>query len=94
MRENARLQTFPDWFAFRGNYTTGGRRRQKEVPRFTQVANAVPPLLAEQLGLVLLRLSFGRDPGQLEVESRRPERPGPACASSAIGETPSSIRRQ
>ena len=69
MRENARLQTFPDWFAFRGNYTTGGRRRRKEVPRFTQVANAVPPLLAEQLGLVLLRLSFGRDPGQLEVES-------------------------
>ena len=69
VRENARLQTFPDWFAFKGNYTTGGQRRRKEVPRFTQVANAVPPLLAEQLGLVLLRLSFGRDPAQLEVES-------------------------
>lgn len=56
VRENARLQSFPDWFVFKGNYTTGGKRRCKEVPRFTQVANAVPPLLAEQLGLVLLRL--------------------------------------
>ena len=56
VRENARLQTFPDWFAFKGKYTTGGERRRREVPRFTQVANAVPPLQAEQLGLVLLRL--------------------------------------
>lgn len=57
VRENARLQTFPDWFVFRGKYTTGGDRRRREVPRFTQVANAVPPLLAEQIGLALLRLS-------------------------------------
>ncbi len=57
VRENARLQSFPDWFAFRGRYTTGGFRRSKEVPRFTQVANAVPPLLAEQIGLVLARLA-------------------------------------
>ena len=56
VRETARLQSFPDWFAFKGKYTTGGQRRRNEVPRFTQVANAVPPLLAEQLGLVLLRL--------------------------------------
>ena len=55
VRENARLQSFPDWFAFRGNYTTGGDRRAKEVPRFTQVANAVPPLLAEQLGEQLMK---------------------------------------
>lgn len=53
VRENARLQTFPDWFVFRGKYTTGGHLRRKEVPRFTQVANAVPPLLAELVGLVL-----------------------------------------
>ena len=56
VRENARLQSFPDWFAFKGKYTTGGHRRRNEVPRFTQVANAVPPLLAEQLGLALLRI--------------------------------------
>lgn len=56
VRENARLQSFPDWFSFRGKYTTGGERRAREVPRFTQVANAVPPLLAEQIGLGLLGL--------------------------------------
>lgn len=56
VRETARLQTFPDWFSFRGNYTSGGHRRRREVPRFTQVANAVPPLLAEQFGRRLLRL--------------------------------------
>lgn len=57
VRENARLQSFPDWFAFKGQYTTGGHRRRREVPRFTQVANAVPPLLAEQIGQVLLRIA-------------------------------------
>lgn len=56
VRENARLLSFPDWFAFKGKYTTGGHLRRNEVPRFTQVANAIPPLLAEQLGLVLLRI--------------------------------------
>jgi DNA (cytosine-5)-methyltransferase 1 len=49
VRENARLQSFPDWFQFKGKYTTGGDRRRKEVPRFTQVANAVPPLAARNL---------------------------------------------
>ena len=57
VRENARLQSFPDWFAFKGKYTTGGHLRRTEVPRFTQVANAVPPLLAEQLGLALFRIA-------------------------------------
>jgi DNA (cytosine-5)-methyltransferase 1 len=56
VRENARLQTFPDWFAFHGKYTTGGDRRAREVPRFTQVANAVPPLVAEMWGEVLMKL--------------------------------------
>jgi len=55
VRENARLQTFPDWFVFCGKYTTGGHLRRQEVPRFTQVANAVPPLLAEILGELLLK---------------------------------------
>lgn len=53
VRELARLQSFPDWFEFKGNYTTGGLRRKNEVPRFTQVGNAIPPLFAEQVGLVL-----------------------------------------
>lgn len=56
VRENARLQGFPDWFSFRGMYTTGGHRRRKEVPRFTQVANAVPPLVARAVGEMLADL--------------------------------------
>lgn len=53
VRENARLQSFPDWFQFKGKYTTGGHLRRKEVPRFTQVANAVPPLVARAFGKLL-----------------------------------------
>lgn len=32
VREYARIQSFPDWFKFRGKYTTGGKRRTQEVP--------------------------------------------------------------
>ena len=50
VRESARLQSFPDWFQFRGKFTTGGNRRTKECPRYTQVGNAVPPYLARAIG--------------------------------------------
>lgn len=50
VREHARIQSFPDWFEFKGKYTSGGQRRKQEVPRYTQVGNAVPPLFAEQIG--------------------------------------------
>jgi DNA (cytosine-5)-methyltransferase 1 len=53
VRECARIQSFPDDYVFLGKYTTGGKRRKYDVPRYTQVANAVPPLFAEQVGLVL-----------------------------------------
>lgn len=53
VRECARLQTFPDWFEFKGPYTTGGKRRVLRTPRYTQVGNAVPPLFAEIAGLAL-----------------------------------------
>lgn len=56
VREYARLQSFPDWFTFRGKYTTGGARRTKECPRYTQVGNAVPPLLARAIGSAVVRL--------------------------------------
>jgi len=58
VRENARIQSFPDWFAFQGKYTTGGHRRREECPRYTQVGNAVPPLMAEILGLVIKDLAL------------------------------------
>lgn len=59
VRESARLQTFPDWFEFKGPYTTGNKERVKQVPRYTQVGNAVPPLFAEQLGIAIKRVLTG-----------------------------------
>ncbi len=56
VRENARIQSFPDWFDFHGKYTTGGARRKEECPRYSQVGNAVPPLMAEGLGLVIKKV--------------------------------------
>jgi len=53
VRECARLQTFPDWFEFKGPYTTGGKQRVLQTPRYTQVGNAVPPLFAAMAGLAL-----------------------------------------
>jgi DNA (cytosine-5)-methyltransferase 1 len=53
------LQTFPDWYQFAGPRTTGGHRRagnpklgiwEREVPKYTQIGNAVPVKLAEAVG--------------------------------------------
>ena len=49
VREMARIQSFPDSFVFKSKVTTGGKMRKFEVPQYTQVGNAVPPLLAKQL---------------------------------------------
>jgi DNA (cytosine-5)-methyltransferase 1 len=51
VREMARIQSFPDNFVFRSKVTTGGQQRKFEVPQYTQVGNAVPPLLGRALGL-------------------------------------------
>lgn len=56
VREYARIQSFPDWYEFKGPYTTGGDLRKIDVPRYTQIANAIPPLFAEQIGLALKEL--------------------------------------
>jgi DNA (cytosine-5)-methyltransferase 1 len=56
VRESARLQSFPDWFVFKGKFTTGGERRKKECPRYTQVGNAVPPYLARAIGIAVRNL--------------------------------------
>jgi DNA (cytosine-5)-methyltransferase 1 len=53
VRECARIQSFPDWYKIRQRYTTGGLNRKHEVPRYTQIGNAIPPLFSELAGLVL-----------------------------------------
>ena len=53
VREYARIQSFPDSYEFKGRYTTGGARRKIDVPRYTQIGNAIPPLFAEQAGIIL-----------------------------------------
>ncbi len=56
VREYARIQSFPDTYEFKGKYTTGGKVRVKEVPRYTQIGNAIPPLFGEQSGIALKSL--------------------------------------
>lgn len=65
VRECARLQSFPDWFVFQGKYTTGGDRRKVECPRYTQVGNAVPPLLARAIGIGVIK-SFHSAEGKVK----------------------------
>jgi len=53
VREQARFQSFPDRFEFKSKETTGGKMRKIEVPQFTQVGNAVPPLLARAIAMLI-----------------------------------------
>ena len=54
------MQTFPDWYKFAGKRTTGGIRRagnprdnnfEREVPKYTQIGNAVPVKLGKEIGI-------------------------------------------
>ncbi len=54
VRECARIQSFPDWYEIKKKYTTGGKMRKLEVPRYSQIGNAIPPLFAEQAGEILM----------------------------------------
>ena len=70
VREWARLQTFPDWYEFAGKRTTGGLRRagnpregifDRELPKYTQVGNAVPVELAYNVGKHFAKLLTGKE---------------------------------
>ncbi len=80
VRELARLQSFPDRFEFFGPRTTGGLERRTKCPQYTQVGNAVPPLLAEAVFRTLhayldkhypdekqLHSSAGRTSAQIDI---------------------------
>lgn len=65
VREWARLQMFPDWYQFSGRRTTGGIRRagnpmegnfDRELPKYTQIGNAVPVALAEEIGKHFIKM--------------------------------------
>lgn len=56
VRELARMQSFDDSFEFLGKRTTGGLRRRVEVPQYSQVGNAVPPLLAKAVAEEIFRV--------------------------------------
>lgn len=55
VREMARLQSFDDSFVFQGKRSTGGNNRKTELPQFTLVGNAVPPLLARAVATEILK---------------------------------------
>lgn len=65
VREWARLQTFPDWYEFSGKRTTGGIRRSgnprmnifdREVPKYTQIGNAVPVKLGQAIATHIAKI--------------------------------------
>ena len=55
VREMARLQSFDDSFVFQGKRQTGGNKRKTEIPQYTLVGNAVPPLMARAIANTILQ---------------------------------------
>lgn len=56
-REGARIQSFPDWYIFKGKPTVvshkllqrEGRHEEKHLCQYNQVGNAVPPLMSKAI---------------------------------------------
>lgn len=73
VREMARLQSFDDAYVFIGKRTSGFMDRKHDVPQYTQVGNAVPPLLARAIGKSLATM-FQIAPDDLRDPTMREKR--------------------
>jgi len=81
VREMARLQSFDDDYVFFGKRTTSDLSRRVDVPQYTQVGNAVPPLLARAIGRSIVRALGGRCK-DLRMLKERQKRHAWICGSS------------
>lgn len=93
-REGARIQTFPDWYVFKGKPTVvshkllqrEGRLEEKYLCQYNQIGNAVPPLLGKAVAeniIKQLRGSNVRSREQFGTE-RKPSNEIHGCRVEAI----------
>lgn len=62
-REGARIQSFPDWYVFKGKPTVvshkllhrEGRLEEKHLCQYNQIGNAVPPLMGKAIAENILK---------------------------------------
>ncbi|MFE9248226.1 DNA cytosine methyltransferase [Streptomyces sp. NPDC007088] len=81
VRETARLQSFDDDYVFLGKRTSCNTQRRSDCPQYTQVGNAVPPLLAKAIGQSLME-AFGSTVADNRDLAERRHRAAHLCGSS------------
>lgn len=82
VRELARLQSFDDDYVFLGKRTTSDKQRRLDVPQYTQIGNAVPPLLAKSLGRAIVKAFACRS---RDLRNRKVRRERHASISGSSG---------